>query len=207
MAAFSPLVLLVGVVGGFLLPVTAASPASATIPMPRLSFAAPQFVSGTTDIVGVACPSASICQTVSSTPATTVAVSAGTPAAAQAVTGPNSMIAVACSNVTSCDGLGNFNPGNLSGEQAVVIPVSGGVPGTQIPLAPSSQFERAACPSLSGSPCVAVGDTYTPGGSYAAAAWSLSTFCTGSAAPRAVAPAWPPDSGSPWTVSTTRLRS
>jgi hypothetical protein len=176
-------VLAASIVSGLsVLPVTQASPAGAATPMPSLSFAAPQFVSGTTDIVGVACPSASICQTVSSTPAATVAVTSGTPAAAQAVTGPNSMIAVACSSVTFCDALGNWNPGTLAGEQAVVIPVSGGVPGTQIPLAASSEFERVACPSLSGAACVAVGNTYVPGGSYTASAWSLGSDGTPGAA-------------------------
>ncbi len=167
-------VLAVFIISGLsVLPITQGSPAGATIAMPSLSFASPQFVTGTTDIVGVACPSASICQSVSSSPAETVAVANGTPAAAQAVTGPNSMIAVACPGVTFCDALGNWNPGTLAGEQAVVIPVSGGAPGTQIPLAASSEFERVACPSQSGAACVAVGDTYTPGGSYTATVWPL----------------------------------
>ena len=126
----------------------------------------PQEVTGTSDLDGLACPSATSCIAVGTNDArvgVVVAVTSGTPGSAKTIAGTTELSAVACPSATSCLAVGDlfeFNdeegasPASNAGV-GVVVPISGGAPGSAQTVAGTSRLPGVACPSSTN--CVAVG--------------------------------------------------
>jgi hypothetical protein len=102
-------------------------------------------VSGTMDLYGVACPSATYCEAVgwnSSDEGVIVPITSGTPGSAVVVTGTEFLDGIACPSATTCEAVGQ----NSSGE-GVIVPITSGTPGSAQVVSDTIGLTGVACPS------------------------------------------------------------
>ena len=117
-----------------------------------------QTVPGTTQLEGVACPSATICEAVgdnSSGEGVVVPITSGVPGSAVTASGTGQLYGVACPSTTSCEAVGTYGDG-------VVVPITSGVPGSAVTPSGTYELDGVACPSTT--TCEAVGENSTPEG-------------------------------------------
>ena len=114
-----------------------------------------QTVTGTTQLEGVACPSATTCEAVgyNSTPeGVVVPITSGVPGTPVTVSGTSELLGVACPSATTCEAVG-YN----SSDEGVVVPITSGVPGNPVTVSGTEFLNGVACPSTT--TCEAVGGT------------------------------------------------
>jgi uncharacterized repeat protein (TIGR02543 family) len=114
-----------------------------------------QTIPGTTQLEGVACPSATTCEAVgyNSTPeGVVVPITSGVPGSPVTVSGTSELLGVACPSATTCEAVG-YN----SSDEGVVVPITSGVPGSPVTVSGTEFLNGVACPSTT--TCDAVGAT------------------------------------------------
>ncbi len=146
----------VTLVGAALVPfalATTATPASAaTVNV--------QPVAGTTQLLAVACPTATTCVAVGQGPGPTgttgkvVPITNGVPGAPQLVTGTNFLFGVACSGPTTCVAVGRTGAG--ASQRPIVVPIVDGVAG-MVQIIPVARGSLASVACSAATSCVAVG--------------------------------------------------
>ena len=113
----------------------------------------PVTVSGTFELLGVACPSTTSCEAGGN--GVVVPITSGVPGSAVTASGTGQLYGVACPSTTSCEAVGTYGDG-------VVVPITSGVPGSAVTPSGTYELDGVACPSTT--TCEAVGENSTPEG-------------------------------------------
>jgi uncharacterized repeat protein (TIGR02543 family) len=143
------------VLGSLLLAVSSALVALAVAETSASASVSTQTIPGTTQLEGVACPSATTCEAVgyNSTPeGVVVPITSGVPGSPVTVSGTSELLGVACPSATTCEAVG-YN----SSDEGVVVPITSGVPGSPVTVSGTEFLNGVACPSTT--TCDAVGAT------------------------------------------------
>ncbi len=120
---------------------------------------APQVVTGTQSLVGVACPGTNTCYALGTASTggggvvVTLTADGSLVAVKPLIPGPYESTALACTSTTTCYGVGAGDPG--SGDQGVVVPITNGVPGSAQFVSGTAFLYDVGCSSAT--TCYAVG--------------------------------------------------